>query len=305
LALLGDQLRSQLLRGGAKRRKVHAVACIAGPEKGGCSQNIYWRHNTLGRQIGVAFAALQISARYLHVRRGKVKIKGIGRLSGIPVIWGVIGLLVAVAFSETVLIPAYGPTGRRSSLTAQSALTPDKMTRGRRAARRRLQAELARRAAAKEEEETQLAKIRAQKPQLYAKAISLLAAGDYEQALELFKKVSSVDPHYEDLPAKMKLAEKALQKAQAQQRAADARDAAEIRDYEASNTLIRCILTQARYGPSPSYGGGRSAATILREECRGEYFAYIDACMQTGMGQRTCVVSGMLAAQGALKQFNR
>jgi tetratricopeptide (TPR) repeat protein len=246
-----------------------------------------------------------ISARYLHARRGKVKIKGIGRIGGIPVIWGVIGLLVAVAFSGTVLIPSYGPAGRRSSLTAQSALTPDKATRGRQAARRRLQGELVRRVAVKEEEETQLAKIRAQKPQLYAKAIILLAAGDYEQALELFKKVSSVDPHYEDLPAKMKLAEEALQKAQAQQRAADARDAAEISDYEASNTLIRCILTQAPNGPSPSSDDGRSAAAILREGCRGDYFAYINACMQTGMDQRSCVVSGMLAAQGALRQFNR
>ncbi len=232
-----------------------------------------------------------------------MKIKGIGRLSGIPVIWGVIGLLVAVAFGGTVLFPGFGPAGRRASLTAQSALTPDNATRGRQAAGRRLQAELLRRAAAKEEEEAQLAKIRAQKPQLYAKAISLLAAGDYGQALELFKKVASVDPHYEDLPGKMKLAEVALQKAQAQ-RAADARDAAEISDYEASNTLIRCILTQAQYGPSPS-DDGTSAATILREGCRSDFFAYIDACMQTGMGQRSCVVSGMLAAQGALKQFNR
>jgi len=234
-----------------------------------------------------------------------VRIKDIGRLSGIPVTWGVIVLLVAAAFSETVLIPAYGPTGRISSLTAQSAGTPDQVTRWRQAAQRQLQAEFSPRVEAKQEEGIQLAKIREQMPQLYAKGISLLAAGNYEQALELFKKVSSVDPHYEDLPAKMKVAEEALQKAQAQQRATAARDAAEIGDYEASNTLIRCILTQAQYEQAPAYNGGRSAAAILREGCRGEYFAYIDACMQAGMAQGTCVASGLVAAQDALKQFNR
>jgi hypothetical protein len=95
-----------------------------------------------------------------------VKFKGNSRLGGIPVIGGAIVLLVAVAISETVLIPAYGPSGRSSSLTALSALTRDKVTRARQAPQRQLQAELARRAEAKQQEEIQLVKIRAQKPQL-------------------------------------------------------------------------------------------------------------------------------------------
>jgi tetratricopeptide (TPR) repeat protein len=282
------------------------MTSLASPaEKGRMLMKYVGSRARLDYQIGVAFTAMQILARYLHARRGKVKIKGIDGLGVVPVTWGVIALLVAVVFGDTVLIPAYGPSGRRSLLTAQGAWTPGKVTRARQAAQRQLQAELARRTVAKQEEEIKLAKIRAQKPQLYAKAIDLLAAGDYEHALELFKKVSSVDPHYEDLPAKMTLAEEELQKAQAEQRTADARDAAQIRDYEASDTLIRCILTQAQYVQSPSYDGGRSAAALLREGCRDAYFSYIDACTQAGMAQRTCVVSGLLAAQGALKQFNR
>ncbi len=81
--------------------------------------------------------------------------------------------------------------------------------------------------------------------------------------------------------------------------------AADIRDYEASVTLIRCISAKARIAPSSFDDGGRSAAAILQEGCQGEYVAYIEACIGAGIGEDNCVRSALFTAQLALAQIKQ
>lgn len=81
--------------------------------------------------------------------------------------------------------------------------------------------------------------------------------------------------------------------------------AADIRDYEASVTLIRCISAKARIAPSSFDDGGRSAAAILQEECQGEYVAYVEACIGAGIGEDICVKSALFTAQLALAQIKQ
>jgi hypothetical protein len=104
----------------------------------------------------------------------------------------------------------------------------------------------------------------------------------------------------------VKVAEAAIQKkAQTEQGAANAQAADEISDYEASDTLIHCVLAQAQLGQFFSYEGEKSAEAILRENCRDKYAAYIKACVAAGMAQDTCAKSALTASQVALKQFNK
>jgi hypothetical protein len=70
--------------------------------------------------------------------------------------------------------------------------------------------------------------------------------------------------------------------------------------------LSECLLPKAQYGQYSSYDGGKSAVSLLTRECPTEAAAWIADCQKkTGADEQTCGANALVAAQAAIKSFNK
>ncbi|MDP1968933.1 MAG: hypothetical protein Q8K31_07090 [Burkholderiaceae bacterium] len=69
--------------------------------------------------------------------------------------------------------------------------------------------------------------------------------------------------------------------------------------------LMYCVLPAAQYGQYSSYDGGKSARTLLLNQCPREFLNWVDACLARGDSNENCNLKAMLIAQFGIKQFGK
>jgi len=69
--------------------------------------------------------------------------------------------------------------------------------------------------------------------------------------------------------------------------------------------LMYCVLPAAQYGQYSSYDGGKSARTLLLNQCPREFLNWVDACLARGDSNANCNLKAMLIAQFGIKQFGK